>query len=122
MQELTFAYISKVLKQIEDKYHHSIKLGIAGSYANGKATAESDLDVIIDGDSMRLDIAEDIKSSFPIQVDTLWLDLLKKEDDDIDLFCKENDLPINEDSVYKTIRKEVIWIDKNKKYCKFRDS
>ena len=112
MQELTFAYISKILKQIEDKYHHSIKLGIAGSYANGRATAESDLDIIIDGDSMRLDIAEDIKSSFPIQVDTLWLDLLKKEDDDMDLFCKENDLPINEDSVYKTIRKEVIWIDK----------
>ena len=91
MQELTFAYISKILKQIEDKYHHSIKLGIAGSYANGRATAESDLDVIIDGDSMRLDI---------------------EEDDDMDLFCKENDLPINEDSVYKTIRKEVIWIDK----------
>lgn len=112
MQRLTLNYISEVLLQIEEKYNHSVKLGIAGSYANGKSTEESDLDIVIDGDSMRQDIAEDIKSSFPIQVDTLWLDLLKKEDDDMDLFCKENDLPINEDSVYKTIRKEVIWIDK----------
>ena len=101
--------ILDTLRLIEKKYNYIIKLGIAGSYARGEETKESDLDIVIDGDSMRQDIAEYIKKQFQIEVDTLWLDLLKKEDEDLDAYATSCGFTINEESVYKTIMKEVIW-------------
>ena len=101
--------IITTLKCVYNKYDN-IKLGIAGSYANGTQQLSSDIDVVIDGDSMRVDIMEYIKSLFDITVDVLWLDLMKKEDAEFDRFAIENDLPINNYSVYKTVMQEVRWI------------
>ena len=39
--------------------------------------------IVIDGDSMRVDIMEYIKSLFDITVDVLWVDLMEKEDDEL---------------------------------------
>ena len=99
------------LKKVYDKYT-GIRLGIAGSYANGTQRSDSDIDVVIDGDSMRMDVAEYIKSQFSneVEVDILWIELLKKEDEEMDRFALENDLSINECSVYKTVMQEVFWI------------
>lgn len=101
--------IIAILKQVYNKYDN-IKLGIAGSYANDTQQASSDIDVVIEGDSMRIDIMEYIKSLFDISVDVLWVDLMKKEDDELDRFAIENGLPINKYSVYKTVMQEVRWI------------
>lgn len=101
--------IIEILKTVYNKYDN-IKLGIAGSYANGTQHEGSDIDIVIDGDSMRVDIMEYIKSLFKIPVDVLWVDLMKKEDDELDKFALENDLPINPYSVYKTVMQEVRWI------------
>lgn len=49
-------------------------MGIADSYVNGTQKLSSDIDVVIAGDSMRVDIMEYIKSLFDITVDMLWLD------------------------------------------------
>ncbi len=38
---------------------------------------------MIDGDSMRVDIMEYIKSLFDITVDVLWVDLMEKEGDEL---------------------------------------
>ncbi len=59
----------------------------AGSGANNSATANSDIDVVIDGDSMRMDVAEYIKNLFNIPVDILWLELLKEDDEELES-CK----------------------------------
>ena len=101
--------VIKTLKRVYSKYDN-IKLGIAGSYANGTQQLSSDIDVVIEGDSMRVDIMEYIKSLFDITVDVLWLDLMKKEDAEYDRLAIENGLPINNYSVYKTVMQEVRWI------------
>lgn len=101
--------IIELLSKVYDKYD-GIKLGIAGSYANGTQHADSDIDIVVDGDSTRVDIMEYIKSLFNVTVDVLWIDLMKQEDDDLDKFAKENGLPTNPYSVYKTVMKEVKWI------------
>lgn len=101
--------IITILKQVYSKYDN-IRLGIAGSYANNTQNPSSDIDIVIEGDSMRVDIMEYIKSLFDITVDVLWVDLMKKEDDELDRFAVENGLPINKYSVYKTVMQEVRWI------------
>ncbi len=101
--------IIQILKQVYTKYDN-IKLGVAGSYAHGTQTSSSDVDIVIDGDSMQVDIMEYIKSLFKITVDVLWVDLMKEEDEKLDKFALDNNLPINEYSVYKTVMQEVKWI------------
>ena len=55
--------IISTLRKVYDKYNE-IRLGIVGSFANGTQKSGSDIDIIIDGDSMRVDIMEYIKSQF----------------------------------------------------------
>lgn len=97
------------LMPICNKYNN-LKIGIAGSYINGTQTENSDIDIVLDGDSTNTEVTEEIKDLFDVTVDVLWLELLKEEDEELDIFCKEMDIPINEDSVYKTIIREVKWI------------
>lgn len=101
--------IMSTLRKVYDKYSE-IRLGIVGSFANGTQKPGSDIDIIIDGDSMRVDIMEYIKSQFQYEADVLWLELLKQEDEEMDKFALENDLPINKFSVYKTVMQEVLWV------------
>lgn len=101
--------IMSTLRKVYDKYA-GIRLGIAGSFANGTQKPGSDIDVVIDGDSMRVDIMEYIKSQFQNDVDVLWVELMKQEDEEMDKFALENGLPINECSVYKTVMQEVLWV------------
>ena len=101
--------IIEILKSIALKYS-DFKLGVAGSYANGKQHMNSDLDIVIDGDSTRLDIENAIKSKFNINVDILWVELMRQEDEELDAFSLENGLSINEHSVFKTVMNEVKWV------------
>lgn len=101
--------IISILRTTYEKYDN-IKLGVAGSFANGTQQESSDIDIVIDGDSTRIDIMQYIKSLFDIAVDILWVDLMRKEDEDLDRFALENNLPINQYSVYKTVMQEVKWV------------
>lgn len=47
--------IKDILKLIYNQYDN-IRIGIAGSYANNIETEDSDLDIVIDGDSTRFSI------------------------------------------------------------------
>ena len=84
--------------------------GLGDVYKRQTQTSSSDVDIVIDGDSMQVDIMEYIKSLFKITVDVLWVDLMKEEDEKLDKFALDNNLPINEYSVYKTVMQEVKWI------------
>ena len=101
--------IISILQTAYEKYDN-IKLGVAGSYVNGTQREDSDIDIVIDGDSTRTDIMYYIKSLFDMAVDILWVDLMRKEDEELDRFALDNDLPINQFSVYKTVMQEVRWV------------
>ena len=104
--------LEKIKEQLEPLYikYDNIKIGIAGSYANGTQHENSDIDIVLEGDSTRQDIAEYIKSLFDIEVDVLWLDLMLEEDKEMDKFLLSIGLDKNEESIYKTVMREVIWI------------
>lgn len=104
--------LNDIISKLRTAYtkYDNIRLGIAGSYANGTQQDNSDIDIVIDGDSMRVEIMEYIKGMFDVAVDILWVDLMKKEDDDLDQFALANDLPVNQYSAYKTVMREVKWI------------
>lgn len=106
---INHAEILDILKSVYNKYD-GVRIGLAGSFANNTATSTSDIDIVIDGDSMRMDIAEYIRSLFNIPVDILWLELLKEDDEELDRFALSIGLPENEYSAYKTIKKEVEWV------------
>ncbi|WP_026652730.1 nucleotidyltransferase domain-containing protein [Butyrivibrio proteoclasticus] len=93
----------------------SLRFGIAGSIALGKEKKNSDIDFVIDSDGFSLDTIDFIKNYlhdlFKRNVDILFLPLLRKEDMELDNIAKEFDLGINEDSVYKTVNREVIWFE-----------
>lgn len=88
------------------------KYGLAGSFARGEATRDSDIDIVVNADGLSIDIINKIKGFFcDVETDILCFGLLKKEDEELDEFLSNMGLPINDESVYKTIRNEVIWID-----------
>lgn len=66
------------------------------------------------GDSTNIELQERIrerlKSRFNRQIDILWLDLLKEEDIELDKVAIKYNIQVNEESVYKNIKKDVIWV------------
>ena len=106
---MTFNQIAEKLKTVY-KHFDNIRVGLAGSYANNTNTVDSDIDIVLDGDSMRVEIMEYIKSLFDITVDVLWVELMRSEDEELDNLALAYDLPVNTDSVYKTVMREVRWI------------
>jgi len=103
-----FRYMESLAKELPE-----YKFGIAGSIARGTQSKNSDIDIIVDTDSMPLVDMEFIKNYFNSNraVDVLLLGLLQKEDEELDSFALSMGLPINDESVYKTIVREVIWIN-----------
>lgn len=88
------------------------KYGLAGSFARGDATKDSDIDIVVNSDGLSIDILNIIKGFFhDVEADILCLGLLKKEDEELDKFLTNMGLPINDESIYKTVRNEVIWIE-----------
>lgn len=106
----------EILSSIRDLKHiqelTDYKFGLGGSVARGESNNFSDLDIVVDTTDISIPLMNLIKSYFKGQtVDVLCLGLLKKEDEELDSFLLENGLPVNDESVYKTISKEVVWID-----------
>ena len=109
---MTKSDILKTISRIKHDKFHNLKMGLAGSYARGDNKASSDIDIIVDTDLMPITDMDYIKSSFyGIDVDVLLLGLLKQEDEEMDNFFKEMDLPTNDESVYKNVLKEVVWCE-----------
>jgi len=108
-KQLTLQDIMKVLKPVAEN-NRDFKIGVAGSFATGRNKRNSDIDIVIDGDSTNIDLEENIRNLFNVETDILWVDLLKKEDKELDEIAVKYDLPINDESVYKTVMKEVQWV------------
>ncbi len=89
---------------------NGLKIGLAGSYSRDEQSKNSDIDIVIDGDSTRVQAGEFIQSLFEKETDILWLELLKEEDKELDKICIEACGEPNKESVYKTIIKDVRWI------------
>jgi predicted nucleotidyltransferase len=93
-----------------------LKFGLAGSVANNKIRKNSDIDIVVDSNGFSIEnmeyIKQYLKEKFNRKVDILFLPLLKNEDDELDQIAIKFNLPINMDSVYKTVNREVIWYGK----------
>ena len=89
----------------------TVRIGVAGSFARGENTKDSDIDLVFDTDKLTFQDIEKIKNLFPlVQVDVLQLPLLKEQDEKDDLFLEKIGFAPNEDSVYKNIMREVLWL------------
>lgn len=106
---LSYSEIEDALKSVYKKYS-DVRVGVSGSYANDTARDNSDIDVVIDGDSMRMEVEQYIRRLFNMPVDVLWLELLEEEDQKLDKLALSIGIPKNEYSVYKTVLKEVKWV------------
>lgn len=96
----------------EDRTFHC-RFGIAGSIARGDETSNSDIDIVVDKESLSIDEMEKIKhfisGRFHRDTDVLCMGLLKEEDEQMDMFAESCGLPKNDFSVYKTVSREVVW-------------
>lgn len=99
------------LTKLEEKLG-GIKMGVAGSYARGTATEDSDIDIVVDYDMLDFYQIDMIKDSFDRPVDVIQLPLLKEEDERLDKIAQSFGSEINDESAYKNICKEVIWCGK----------
>lgn len=109
----TYLLRDEVLSKLSE-LNIGYRVGIAGSVGRNRYNKRSDIDIVVDTDSLTIEEIKRIKehlSCFQRKVDVLQLVLLKEEDLELDAFCRELDLPVNEDSVYKTVSREVIWCD-----------
>ena len=106
---MTKSDILKTISRIKHDKFYNLKIGLAGSYARGDNKDSSDIDIVVDTDLLTISDMDYIKSRF--YVDVLLLGLLKQEDEEMDDFFKEMDLPINDESVYKNVLKEVVWCE-----------
>lgn len=67
---------------------------------------------MVDTNTLTIDTMEMLKKAFkPIKTDVLITELLKDEDIELDNFLLSIGLSKNEDSVYKSIMSEAIWIE-----------
>lgn len=104
--------IIKIISRMKHDKFYNLNIGLAGSYARGDNKDSSDIDIVVDTDLMSIADMDYIKSIFNGRnVDILLLGLLKQEDEEMDDFFREMDLPINDESVYKNVLKEVVWCE-----------
>lgn len=106
--------IISVLSSLQELLDDDVKLGFAGSYARGEQKIGSDVDVVV-SKSLPIESIELIKDAFKeygVTADVLSLDLLELEDIELDRMLQEIGFDNNDGSVYKNIKKEVTWIEK----------
>ncbi len=92
------------------------KFGIAGSFARNEQTATSDVDIIISGAKMILvddynKIYRYLLENLGLEFDLINLEALEEEDKDFDDMLIDMGLDINDESAYKNIKKDVIWVE-----------
>lgn len=121
LRDEVLAIIPDMLSKINDKdidgnNISKLKFGIAGSVARNKVKKSSDIDLVVDSNGFSIETMEYIKTyikdKFNRSADILFLPLLKNEDAELDKTAESLGLPINKDSIYKTIEREAIWYGK----------
>ena len=92
----------------------SDRIGLAGSLARGNVETFRDIDIVVETDSLSFDDVKALKKEFEDfhkNVDVIQLLILKEEEEKETLFLKELGLPEDENSIYKNICREVIWVE-----------
>lgn len=109
--------ILEVLKELSVIYR-DIKFGLAGSYANGTYTKDSDVDIVLDASDdimgsveVNTELYNKLTDKIGKNIDLVWLRLLKDDSDDSDKLATELGISINEYTPYRNIMREAIWIE-----------
>lgn len=111
---LDLADIKKVFDCLQE-LSLGYRFGYAGSYAKGQAGEDSDLDIVVEGqDTLSSDayfaIYDALKRILTIKFDIVDLKALAQDDQMMDKKLLELGLAANDDSAYKTMRREAVWM------------
>lgn len=107
--------IAKIIGSL-NKLQLGYKYGYAGSYARGNPKEDSDLDIIVEGktglsSNDYFQIYNMLKVISPIKFDIVDMKALKIDDIDMDNKLLQMGLLANDESAYKNIQRETIWIE-----------
>lgn len=104
--------MSEIAKEIQFR---DVKLGLAGSIVRGNYNDKSDIDIVVDNRTLNLNEMQYMKGYFNKRfgrdVDIISIPLLREEDLELDAMCRENNMTVDEYSVYKNIEREVVWVE-----------
>ena len=103
------------------KLLQGVRIGLAGSFSREENTEDSDIDIVYLledvhlNDDMSIDNAickylKDNKYDIENEFDILCLNYLEEHDIEMDDFGVKMGIGVNEDSTYKTIMRDVIWV------------
>lgn len=101
--------VNKITSLVKEPQLEGYRIGLAGSFVREEETPESDIDIVVDTDALTFDQMNFIHEYFDRDVDIIQLRLLAEEDKSLDEFCVREGFPINDDSAYKSICREVMW-------------
>lgn len=117
-EHLTKEQVLDILNDIKkNSLLSNTKVGLAGSFARGTNRKSSDIDVVLsyeidtDDTDLLMFVKDCIKKECDYKIDVVHLERLAIEDEELDNHVKSLDLPINDESAYKNILKDVIWIE-----------
>ena len=109
----------KNIYEILDSLNHlqlNYRYGFAGSYAKGNAKENSDLDIIVEGKERLssddyFQIYHTLEMISPVQFDIVDMVALKADDIEMDNKLLEMGVLANDESAYKNIQKETVWLE-----------
>jgi len=115
IEMLTRQEIRDIFENLK-KLNLNFRIGYAGSYAKGTAEANSDLDVVVEGERALTGdeyflLYHKLKQLLRIKFDIVDLVALKIDDLKMDKMLLDMGLSINEKSAYKTMKKEAVWMN-----------
>lgn len=108
--------LEKVLSYLRTLELKDVRLGVAGSVARREEKEDSDIDIVVDkviSIDEQYKIYESIKAEFNRECDIIIFPFLEEHDKKLNEISRQYNLPENdEDSAYNTVKREVVWCDK----------
>ena len=112
-----FEILSVLSELISFNELNSVRIGLFGSYSRNEQKEDSDIDIVYSVDKS-LNSFNEIQffiekclEKYTNDFDIIWLELLEEDDKKMDSYFEKEGLGVNENSPYKELLKDVIWVN-----------